>query len=49
VRIEFDGALYHLTPGGNERKAFFSKTTWIEGCYCKPADEGDGGTATIKI
>ena len=24
VRIEFDGALYHLTSRGNERKAIFN-------------------------
>jgi hypothetical protein len=27
LRIEFDGALYHVTSRGNERKAIFLKMT----------------------
>ena len=32
LRIEYDGALYHITSRGNERKAIF-KTTVIGNCF----------------
>jgi|CXWL01.1.fsa_nt_gi hypothetical protein len=44
LRIEFAGALYHMTARGNAREVIYIRllkwvNIWCKLCYCKPGSE----------